>query len=274
MKPRWLIGCGAAGILGVGLCVGLGVLFVGGVFALTQPVVDASEQFLALLGEGKTAEAYASAAEGFRAQQDQVSFTEAVKQLGLSNHSSVFWRSRQIENREGAAEGTLTGKDGLSRPVAIRLVREGGQWKVVGVRYGGVDLTTLKSPSPVPPEAELERMVADALLGFNQAVRARDFTAFHGTLADVLQKQTTPEQLQKTFQEFIDKDADIGGVKNAKPQFAAPPAVNDKGVLAVRGHYPTRPFQVRFELEYAREQAGWKLSGIKVGLVKSGTADQ
>jgi hypothetical protein len=273
MKTGWLIG-GIAGILGIGLCVGLGVLVVGGVFALTQPVVDASEQFLTLTGQGKAAEAYASAAEGFRAQQDQMSFAEAVKQLGLSNYASVSWHSRQIENQEGAAEGTLTTKNGVTKPVAIRLVQEGGKWAVVGVRYGGVDLVTFKSPSRVPREAELERMVMEALLAFNQAIQARDFTAFHGTLADVLKKATTPQQLKKTFQEFIDKDADIGGIKDVKPQFAPPAEVNDKGVLAVAGHYPTRPFQVRFELEYAREQAGWKLSGIKVGLTKAGAGEQ
>jgi hypothetical protein len=52
------------------------------------------------------------------------------------------------------------------KPVSMRLVRDGGQWTVVGVRYGGVELVTIKSPPPVPPEAELDRMAAEALLGF------------------------------------------------------------------------------------------------------------
>jgi hypothetical protein len=37
----------------------------------------------------------------------------------------------------------------------------------------------------MPPEAELERMIAEALLGFNQAVQARDFAAFYDQLAAV-----------------------------------------------------------------------------------------
>src|SRR5262249_49717206 len=185
MKTGWWIGGGTAGILGMGLCAGLGALFVGGIFALTQPVVDASEQFLALLGQGKIAEAYASAADGFRAQQDEATFTGAVKQLGLTDYSAVSWHNRQVENQEGTAEGTVTTKSGGTKPVSIRLVREGGKWTVVGVRYGGVELVTLNARPPVPPAAELERMVAEALLGFNQAVRARDFTAFYGQLSDV-----------------------------------------------------------------------------------------
>src|SRR6267154_1779430 len=121
MKTNRLIGCGIIGILGIGLCVGLGVLFIGRIFAWTQPVVDASEQFLALLGQEKVAQAYASAADGFRAQQDEASFTRAVNELGLTDYSSVSWNNRQIENYEGAAEGTVTNKSGRTKPVSIRL---------------------------------------------------------------------------------------------------------------------------------------------------------
>src|SRR5262245_14179048 len=202
MKTGWLIGCGVAGVLGIGLVAGLGVLLVGGVFALTRPVVDASEQFLALLGQGRIAEAYASAADGLRTQQDEASFAGAVKHLGLTEFSSVSWHSRQIENQTGTAEGTVATKSGSTRPVSVWLVREGGRWAVVGVRYGGVELATIKAPPPVPPQADIERMLAEALFGFNQAVRSRDFAAFHAGLSDTWKKEITPERLQKTFQEF------------------------------------------------------------------------
>src|SRR5438128_1298497 len=173
MKKGSLIGCGIAGILGIGLCVALGAVFVGGIFALTRPVVDASEQFLALLGQGKIADAYASAADGLRARQDEASFTGAVKQLGLTDYSSASWHSRQIENQQGTADGTVTTKSGGSKPISVRLVRDGSKWTVVGVQYAGVELLTIKSPPPVPPGPELEQMVAEALLGFDQAVRTK-----------------------------------------------------------------------------------------------------
>jgi hypothetical protein len=267
-----MIGSAIASILGIGLCAGLGVLFIGKIFALTQPVVDASEQFLTVLGQGKIAEAYASAAAGLRAQQDEASFTKAVNQLGLTDYSSVSWYHRQVENHEGTAEGTVTTKSGGSKPLSIRLVQEGSQWKVVGVRYGGVELVTIKAPPPVPPEAELERIVAEVLLDFNQAVRARDFTDFYGKLSDVWKKETSPQRLRQTFQAFLDKNIDISPIKDVKPRIS-PPAVNDRGVLVVAGHYPTQPSRVRFELEYAQERGGWKLMGIAVSVGKGGTAE-
>jgi hypothetical protein len=262
MNRNWLIGCGAALVLSFGLFAGLGVVFVGGVFALTRPVVDASEEFLSLLGQGKIRDAYASAADGLRARQDERSFTAAVKQLGLTEYSSATWHSRQIENQDGTAEGTVVTKGGGTKSVSIRLVREHGKWAVVAVSYGGIDVATI-NPAPVPPtDAELEGMTSEALLEFNRAVRAKDFAPFYGKLSDVWKKQTTPERLRQAFRVFIDKDIDVGGISHAKPRFSRAD-VNDKGLLVIEGEYPTRPSRVRFEMTYARE-SGWKLAGLSV----------
>ncbi len=267
MKKGWLIGCGIAGVLGIAVCAGVGVL-VYGIFAVTQPVVDASKDFIGLLGEGKVADAYASTAAGFRAQQDEASFAAAVKQLGLGDIASTTWHNRQIRNQEGAADGTATTKAGATMPVSIRLVKEGGAWKVVAVRYAGVELSTIRVFAPVPADAELRRMALTALQDFNRAVKAKDFTPFYESLSDLWKKETTPEQLQKIFHEFSDKNIDIGGIKDVAAQFAPPAAVNDKGTLVLAGHYPTQPSRVRFQLEYIHEPAGWRLTAIQVNVGK------
>src|SRR5262249_30549675 len=237
MRMRWLV---VTGILVVCLFGGLGVV-VAGIFALTRPVVNASEQFLSLLGQGKTAEAYALTAEGFRAQQDQEAFADAVKQIGLTEYVSASWHSREINNNEASAEGTVTTKSGTMKPVSLRLVREGGKWAVVSVRYGGVELVAIKTPPFLPSKAEVEQMVSESLLGFNQVVRSKNFAAFYGKLSELWKKQTTPERLQKTFQEFVDKDIDIGPIKSLSPHVSPSPALNDRGFLQVAGHYPTQP---------------------------------
>src|SRR5262245_8448973 len=156
MKKSWLIGCGIAAVLGLAVCAGVGVLVYSGfkgVMAMSQPVVDGAEEFLGLLGQGKIAEAYASTANGFRTQQDKASFTAAVKQLGLTEYASASWNNRQFQNQTGSVEGTVTTKSGGTAPAALQLVNEEGKWKVAGVRYGGVDLVTIKAKAPVPPEA-------------------------------------------------------------------------------------------------------------------------
>ena len=265
MKRNRLIGCGVVCVLGLGLCVGLAVALVGGLFALTKPVVELSEQFLARIGTGKIGEAYASAGDDLRAQQDEASFTAAVKQLGLTDFASVSWHNRQIENRNGLAEGTVTTRRGGTKPVSVRLAREDGRWAVTGMSYGGAELTTAARPA-VPSDEELERLTAETLLDFNRAVKTRDFTAFHEKLADVWKKEVTPEQLQTAFHQFLDQDVDIGPIRGVKPRLARPAAVNENGTIIVSGQYPIQPSPVRFGLEFAREGGAWKLSRIKVSV--------
>ena len=177
-------------ILGVGLCAGLLIFFVVGLFALTQPVVDASEQFLALLGQEKFDEAYACAADGLRAEHDAASFARAARRLGLSNYSSASWHNRVITNQEGLAEGTLTTKSGDTRPVTVQLIKEGGKWRVLGVRCGGVEIAPLDQSRAAPSEVDLRKMATESLLDFNHAVQTEDFTTFYEKLSPLWQEQT------------------------------------------------------------------------------------
>ena len=137
----------------------------------------------------------------------------------------------------------------------------------------GVDLTTIKVQRSLPAQAAIEQMVADALLSFNRAVQIRDFTSFYETLSEGWKKQTSPQQLQKTFQVFLDRKIDIEGIKNVKPLLGSPPALKDNGLLVIAGHYPTRPSRVGFELEYATDSDGWKLMGITVNVGKASNSD-
>ena len=272
MKRNWLIGCSIAGVLGVMACGGVGFLIylgVSAIIAATQPVVDASNDFLGLLGQDKTAEAYAATGSVFRAQYDEASFTAAVKQLGLTDYASASWNNRKFENQTGSVEGTVTTKNGSATPAAIQLVSEQGKWKVVEVRYGGVELTdVLKTilTKQTPSEAELRDMATETLLDFDEALKAKDFTAFHGKISALWQKQATPVQLKATFQEAIDKGMNLAAIKNVAPQFDAPAAINADGILEVAGHYPTKPVPVKFTLKYLHEAAGWKLFGLHVDI--------
>jgi len=161
-------------------------------------------------------------------------------------------------------DGTVTTTKGATKPIHIRLVYEGGKWKVVDVRYGGVDLVTVRVLLTVPPKEELERLVRETLLGFRQSVQDKDFTAIHGKVSEGLKKATTPEKLLEAFREFVDKKLDIAPNNNVQPQYERPAVLNDNGVLIVSGHTPTPLFLARFDLNYVKEGGDWKLSFISV----------
>ena len=142
MKNGVLIGCGLAGLIGVVLCGGILTLVAGGVgalFSMTQPVADGASDFLALVGQGNSPEAYASAGGKLRAESDEAAFTAAVRQLGLTGYVSASWTRRCIENQSGSVEGMVTTTGGTA-PAKVELVYEQGKWCVVGIRYAGRDL--------------------------------------------------------------------------------------------------------------------------------------
>jgi ABC-type transporter MlaC component len=263
-KTVVLVGCGLGGVLFL-LCGGLVTLFVVGVFAATQPVVDASESFLSLVGQGKTADAYAGTAASYQAKQNEASFAAGVKQLGLTEYASASWNKRNIANDTGTTAGTVTLKDGTKKDVAVDLVNENGTWKVSGVTVGGADLAAVKVTPPVPAPVDLDKLVRDTLSSFGTAVRAKNFNTFYAQVSDVWKKQTSPAQLLTAFQTFVDKKADLGDVKSLKPEYSPVPAVDADGVLSVVGTLDGES-TIHFDLKYIQEKGAWKLFGIKVRL--------
>ncbi len=123
------------------------------------------------------------------------------------------------------------------------------------------------SKKQVPSDAEMQDIVKDTLLDFNDALQDQDFTEFHGNISKTWKKETTPEKLKQSFQDFINKGVDITEIKPMKATFTTPPNVaKDRGydMLTVKGEYPTSGIKTKFELQYIPEGKDWKLAAINI----------
>jgi hypothetical protein len=87
-------------LIGLAVLVGgvaiLGGAIIGLVFWLSGGAVEASDEFLALIGQEKIEEAYQSTATAFRSQQDAATFSATVRGIGLTRYQSASWTNRQI----------------------------------------------------------------------------------------------------------------------------------------------------------------------------------
>jgi hypothetical protein len=120
------------------------------------------------------------------------------------------------------------------------------------------------TPSPpLPPEAELKKLVTDSVLALNQAIRDKDFQAFHASLSAPLQQKSTPASLMKAFQDFVTRSIDLSPVKTVEPVFEDKPAIDDRGRLHLSGYFPTDP-RVQFDIKYLYEPTAWKIFSIHV----------
>jgi hypothetical protein len=123
------------------------------------------------------------------------------------------------------------------------------------------------SRSEIPSDDELQDIVKKTLLDFNDALQKEDFTDFHSTISKVWQKQTTPEKMKSSFQNFIDGDADLSSIRTMSAKFTSPAEITrSTGVktLETKGEYPTTPNASTFSLKYIAQGKEWKLIGLEV----------
>lgn len=125
----WIIGCMAIAMLGALALGGIVYYFVLWVFALTQPVVDASDAFAQRIAQGKISEAYLSTSRSWKARQGAAAFAETMEKSGLKG-ASITWSNRSIRNQSGRVDGTANFQDGRTMPIVVRLAYEDEQWKI------------------------------------------------------------------------------------------------------------------------------------------------
>lgn len=254
---------------------GVAVMLIGGLvitaFAVTTDAVKATDEFLTLLGEGKTRETLEATASAFRANETEQSLAAVAGQLGLVGFQSARWHARQIQNNVATLEGTATTRDGAAVPLTVKLVKEDGRWKVLslsGPQAGSAAQPTGKS---VPSDAALKNLVNDTMTRFTEAVRRDDFTEFYAGISELWKSQISAEKLQQVFQQFSQRHEAFAATRNAAPIFDEPPVIDENGLLILRGYYATAPQRVLFRLKYTYEHPQWKLFGIEVGFHEPST---
>ncbi len=131
------------------------------------------------------------------------------------------------------------------------------------------------SKGEIPDDAEMEDIVKKTLLDFNNALQTEDFGDFYDSISKPWQKETSPRQLKRLFQKFIDGGADMSGISDLDVDFSSKPRIREQlgyEMLEVEGKFDTSPRETTFELKYLAEDEDWKLASISVvtGLPRGG----
>lgn len=127
------------------------------------------------------------------------------------------------------------------------------------------------SKAEMPSDDELQEIVKKTLLDFDNAVDDADFTDFYDNISRAWKKQTSPSDLQKTFQGFVDKKIRINKISSMKADFSPDPVIEKEigyKTLKLQGRYDTSPNSTKFLLHYIPDGKDWKLSRIEVDTTK------
>ena len=145
----------------------------------------------------------------------------------------------------------------------LKYLYEKTAWRLVGIK---VDAKPTGAAGTLPTDEEAKALVQESLLAFNAAVQTKSFADFHKQVAAMWQKQITPARLEELFGTFIKNEVDISAVATLEPTFQKAPAVNEDGILELKGFYPTPEAKIIFDLGYLFEAPEWKLIKINVNV--------
>jgi len=110
----------------------LGALLGGGAFLMTKGAADAAHGWLTEVREGRIDEAIAQLSEGYSSRLSEAEFEEIASAIRESEDAT--FAGRQVDNDRAVLTGVLTGSGG-TRPIVLRLVKQGGGWKVDDVSF-------------------------------------------------------------------------------------------------------------------------------------------
>ena len=157
-RKKKLSGCAIAAIV-LGALAALLVLFVGGLVLLvgfsTSDVVKTTEDYLALLKQGKYREAYEASAEGLRQESSFDDFQQVMEAFPiLASHTKYSVGSRSFENNTGEVKGELTDAGGNTAAIDFVLVKENDVWRVLSLHIKrGKSADSATESSATPPAA-------------------------------------------------------------------------------------------------------------------------
>ena len=131
-SPLLWIGVGCCGCLLLVAIVAAAIF--GSAFMATKGAADATHAWLGQVRQGQSAAVQAGLSESYRSQLDPQELEHLTTLIAQSKDATFPGRS--VDNDRATMTGVLTGGGGPPQPVVIRLVKEGGAWKVDGVTLG------------------------------------------------------------------------------------------------------------------------------------------
>lgn len=118
----------------------------------------------------------------------------------------------------------------------------------------------------IPNAYTQNAIIKSALITFNDANLTGNYSVMHDRSAKAFQDTFEPGQIADMFKAFHDQQIDLTTIVSMDYVEDAAPAVDDKGVLTLKGHFETTPSKVTYELEFVLENENWRMIGINVNV--------
>jgi hypothetical protein len=139
-------------------------------------------------------------------------------------------------------------------------------WILMTVALCGPWLVSPAQAQKVPDKTVQEVLIKTTLLSFNDANVTGNYTVLHAKASKPFRDQFPPEKMKQVFNDFAAKHIDIAYVAAMAPVPDADASINDNGILALNGHFETKPKILRYSLGFIMSDGEWKPIKISVDI--------
>lgn len=112
-------------------------------------------------------------------------------------------------------------------------------------------------------------LVRSTLLTLNNADRSGNYTVLRDLASPRFQAENTDADLAGHFKDLRRRRIDLYAVALEAPHLTTPPALDNDGMLQLKGYFPTRPLRITFNLKFQDVSGHWRLFAISVGTPKA-----
>jgi hypothetical protein len=138
--------------------------------------------------------------------------------------------------------------------------------RIAGILAAGALWMTPAQAQKAPDKFTQEVLVKTTLLTFNDANVTQNYSVLHAKLSKQFREQFPPERLKEVFKPFVDQKIDFDIIAAKTPIADKEAEVDDRGVLALVGHFDTTPSHVFYDLAYVRSDGEWRPIKINVNV--------
>lgn len=251
------------------ILAGIGALVVVAIVAvmfMTAGMSDTADKFFTAVKSDNYDEAYSLLSEDFKSNTSKSQLESYLSTNALTKFKEASWESRSVNGGRGELTGSITTETGGVVPISLGFVKGDNDWKIYSIKKPSSGIQEETESVQLPSEKEQVKLVSDSMHVFAVSVKEKSMLKMFNHVSNLWQKQFSVEKFNEVFGSFYQFGDALMVLDQHSPQFSEKAAINEDGVLILKGLYPTKPNQLYFEQKYIYEGLGWKLMGLNVNI--------
>jgi len=110
----------------------------------------------------------------------------------------------------------------------------------------------------------VNKLIWSAMAAVDQADQTGNYSVLRDLGAPGFQANNSAATLAQVFAGLRNQRVDLGYTLTVVPTLQFPPAIQQGGLLRIRGVFPLRPSAIGFDLLYQNVSGQWRIYGISV----------